>query len=139
MLKISLLPFITIAKISYMSIIEIAKLAGVSHTTVSRVMNNEGNVSPETAKKVRAAMKESGYVPKPPSMRRGPRRAKEVHFKTGNIAFLTSSESLQILSKSPVMLDVLDGIEESLAGHGMSLVQGGHQFQTPASSNCCQR
>jgi len=107
-----------------MSIVEIAKLAGVSHTTVSRVINNEGNVSPETAMKIRAIMKQKGYVPKPPSLRRGPRRMREVGFKTGNIAFLTSSDSLRILSSSPVMLDVVHGIEQALSTHGMSMVQG---------------
>lgn len=108
----------------HMSIVEIAKLAGVSHTTVSRVMNNEGNVSPKTAMKIRAIMKEVGYIPKPPSMRRGPRRQREINFKTGNVAFLASSESLRVLSGSPVMLDVLHGIEGALAAHGMSMVQG---------------
>ena len=49
-----------------MSIVEVAKLAGVSHTTVSRVINNEGSVSSETAERIRAVMKEMGYVPKPP-------------------------------------------------------------------------
>ena len=107
-----------------MSITEIAKLAGVSHTTVSRVMNNEGNVSPETSMRIRAIMKKVGYVPKPPSLRRGPRRSRDAKFKTGNIAFLTSHQSLQVLSRSPVMLDVLNGIEECLASHGMSMVQG---------------
>lgn len=107
-----------------MSIVHIAKLAGVSHTTVSRVVNNEGNVSPETAMKIRAIMKQVGYVPKPPSLRRGPRRVREIGFKTGNVAFLTSSDSLRVLSSSPVMLDVVRGIEEALAAHGMSMVQG---------------
>jgi LacI family transcriptional regulator len=107
-----------------MSIVEIAKLAGVSHTTVSRVINNEGNVSPETAMKIRAIMKQMGYVPKPPSLRRGPRRVREAGFKTGNVAFLASSDSLRVLSSSPVMLDVVHGIEESLSAHGMSMVQG---------------
>jgi LacI family transcriptional regulator len=107
-----------------MSIVEIAKLAGVSHTTVSRVINNEGSVSSETAHKIRAIMKEMGYVPKPPALRRGPRRARDAGFKTGNIAFLTSSESLKILSNSPIMSNVLHGIEEALACHGMSMVQG---------------
>jgi LacI family transcriptional regulator len=111
-------------KISGMSIIEIAKLAGVSHTTVSRVMNNEGNVSPETATRIWSIMKEVGYVPKPPSLRRGPRRSRDVNFRTGNVAFLASSESLRVLSRSPVMLDVMHGIEETLALHGMSMVQG---------------
>lgn len=112
------------AKMKNMSIVEIAKLAGVSHTTVSRVMNNEGNVSPGTAMKIRAIMKEVGYIPKPPSMRRGPRRHREINFKTGNVAFLASSESLRVLAGSPVMLDVLHGIEGALAEHGMSMVQG---------------
>ncbi len=107
-----------------MSIVEVAKLAGVSHTTVSRVINNEGRVRSETAKKVRDVMKEIGYVPKPPSLRRGPRCAKDMSFKTGNIAFLTSSESLGILCTSPVMAHVLHGIEEALALCGMSMVQG---------------
>jgi DNA-binding LacI/PurR family transcriptional regulator len=69
-------------------------------------------------------MKEVGYVPKPPSLRRGPRRTKEIGFKTGNVAFLTSSSSLRILSASPVMLDVVRGVEEALAAYGMSMVQG---------------
>lgn len=107
-----------------MSIVEIAQLAGVSHTTVSRVINNEGGVSPETAGKIRAIMKEMGYVPKPPAQRRGPRRARDIGFKTGNVAFLTSSESLKILTSSPIMANVLHGIEEALAANGMSMVQG---------------
>lgn len=92
--------------------------------TVSRVINNDGNVSPETAMKIRAIMKDIGYVPKPPSLRRGPRRVREIGFKTGNVAFLTSSDSLRVLSSSPVMLDVVHGIEEALSAHGMSMVQG---------------
>lgn len=92
--------------------------------TVSRVINNEGNVNPETAKKVRAVMKQIGYVPKPPALRRGPRRTETLGFKTGNVAFLASSNSLRVLSSSPVMLDVVHGIEEALAAHGMSMVQG---------------
>ena len=107
-----------------MSIVQIAKLAGVSHTTVSRVINNEPSVSPQTAIKVRAIIKETGYVPKPPAKRPGPRRAKDTGFKTGNIAFLTSSENLKILINSPIMTNVLHGIEEALASNGMSMIQG---------------
>ena len=111
-------------KLKNVSIVDIAKLAGVSHMTVSRVMNNEGNVSPKTTMKIRAVMEEVGYVPQPPSMRRGPRRTEELSFKTGNVAFLTLSKSLEILTKSPVMLSVLNGIDEALASYGMSMIQG---------------
>lgn len=42
---------------------DVAKLAGVSPTTVSRVINNKGYLSEKTINKVRAAMKELGYKP----------------------------------------------------------------------------
>lgn len=45
------------------SVRKIAKEAGVSITTVSRVLNNHPNVSPEARKTVLAAANRAGYVP----------------------------------------------------------------------------
>jgi LacI family transcriptional regulator len=45
------------------TIYEVSKLAGVSLATVSRVMNDTGNVTPKTRKKVLFAIKELGYRP----------------------------------------------------------------------------
>lgn len=45
------------------TIYEVSKLAGVSLATVSRVMNNNANVSDATRKKVTLAMAELGYRP----------------------------------------------------------------------------
>lgn len=42
---------------------EVAKEAGVSITTVSRVMNNRGYISAETRGKVEGAMKKLNYQP----------------------------------------------------------------------------
>lgn len=42
---------------------EVAKLAGVSFITVSRVVNNEGNVKEETRKRVEEAIRQLGYFP----------------------------------------------------------------------------
>ena len=42
---------------------DVAKLAGVSPTTVSRVITNKGYLSEKTIQKVRAAMRELGYKP----------------------------------------------------------------------------
>ncbi|MDD3839109.1 MAG: LacI family DNA-binding transcriptional regulator [Clostridia bacterium] len=42
---------------------DIAKIAGVSRSTVSRVINNYGNVTEETRKKVIKAIQEYNYVP----------------------------------------------------------------------------
>lgn len=49
---------------SKMSIIEIAKRAGTSPATVSRVLNHPELVNSETAEQIRAAMKELNYTPR---------------------------------------------------------------------------
>ena len=42
---------------------DVARLAGVSHQTVSRVLNDHPNVREQTRLRVRAAIKELGYRP----------------------------------------------------------------------------
>ena len=42
---------------------EVAAVAGVSPTTVSRVLNNRGYISQETRDKVHAAMERINYTP----------------------------------------------------------------------------
>lgn len=46
-----------------MNSIDIAKIAGVSRSTVSRVINNYPNVPEETRKKIQQIIKENNYVP----------------------------------------------------------------------------
>ncbi|RHR55227.1 LacI family transcriptional regulator [Clostridium sp. AF18-27] len=46
-----------------MNIYDIAKKAGVSPATVSRVINNKPNISDRTYQKVQAVLKESNYIP----------------------------------------------------------------------------
>ncbi|PXY82002.1 LacI family transcriptional regulator [Bifidobacterium asteroides] len=43
------------------SIVDVARVAGVSHQTVSRVLNDPGSVRPKTLQAVRAAIRETGY------------------------------------------------------------------------------
>jgi DNA-binding LacI/PurR family transcriptional regulator len=42
---------------------DVGRLAGVSHQTVSRVINGSRHVSPQTRERVLAAMRELGYRP----------------------------------------------------------------------------
>ena len=48
-----------------MNIYDIAKLAGVSIATVSRVLNGNGPVSQATRKRVEEVLEQSGYTPRP--------------------------------------------------------------------------
>src|SRR5688572_1341520 len=47
----------------FASSIDVARLAGVSQSTVSRTLRNEASVSKEAAEKVLAAARELGYRP----------------------------------------------------------------------------
>lgn len=94
-----------------MSIVAVAKRAGVSVATVSRVLNDLQNVRAETVQQVRAAMQEIGY--KPPRVKRGPkggpRRIVPACFRTGQFAVLTLGGFQQWLGL-PVMASVVAGI-----------------------------
>src|SRR4051812_24361106 len=94
-----------------MSIVSVAKRAGVSIATVSRVINDLQNVRGSTAAQVRAAMKELGYTP--PRVKRGPktgrRRAQPQVLPSGQIAVLTLG-GVQNWLTMPVMASVVSGI-----------------------------
>lgn len=54
---------VTMLEKSQVTLHDVAELAGVSHQTVSRVINNNERVRPETREKVEAAILELGYRP----------------------------------------------------------------------------
>lgn len=69
-----------------MSITRVAKIAGVSSSTVSRVINNHPRVAPDTERAVRKAMEELGYTPS--ERRPGPKSQARLKSETKNIVFL---------------------------------------------------
>ena len=88
---------------------EIAKLAGVSSATISRVTNNEPGVSPETANRVRKIIKEYGYVQN--AIARGLRTA-----NSKTIGFLVPDIT------NPFFPAVLTGIESLCVKNGYNLI-----------------
>lgn len=94
-----------------MSIIEVAKIAGVSKSTVARVINREGNVASETVRLVHKAMEELDYSP--PQVRRGRKRA-------GNKA-LKTKEKLNLFAL--VLPEIKIGLYSSLQ-HGFDVASG---------------
>src|ERR1700722_15625369 len=57
---------------------DVARLAGVSHQTVSRVINGSDRVAPETRDRVREAVRLLGYRPTPMARALAPRRSRTV-------------------------------------------------------------
>lgn len=88
---------------------EIAKLAGVGITTVSRVINNSGPVSPKTREKVMAVVTEYNYIPN----------------NSARNLKATTSNSVALLVKSianPFFQKMIHVIEQKVALRGFQLI-----------------
>ncbi|PJM78897.1 LacI family DNA-binding transcriptional regulator [Bifidobacterium scaligerum] len=69
------------------SMFEVAKLAGVSHQTVSRVINNSPDVSDATRARVQAAIDELGYRPSNSARALASRRSRTIGLIAGGLKF----------------------------------------------------
>jgi DNA-binding LacI/PurR family transcriptional regulator len=96
------------------SIKEIAKAAGVSTATVSRVINNSPKLSQKTRDKVLKIMKEMNYVPN--SLARGLSNQKAL-----NVALLINIEEPSSFH-NPFFYEVMHGIETAVYKRGLSLI-----------------
>lgn len=103
-----------------MSIVEVAKLAGVSHATVSRVINNKDCVSEESSLRVREAMSQLNYTP--PLRRRGPRpRVQGVTQQINTVAMLMfGTDPRPVIS--PVSSLVIASVERALTKLDISMI-----------------
>lgn len=93
------------------SLTSVAKMAGVSIATVSRVINNISNVNPETRVKVEKAIKTLNYRPN--------RVAKRLRNKNA------SSNLLGVLIpdiQNPFYVDVLRGIEDVASANNYAII-----------------
>jgi DNA-binding LacI/PurR family transcriptional regulator len=101
-----------------MSIVTVAKIAGVSHATVSRVINRRDGVSVETIKAVQEAMQSVGFVPS--DRRPGPKPYSRRTKKRSRIVCLCNEHPCQIDRPAGFELFVR-GVESALAKHEMTL------------------
>src|SRR5688500_15509408 len=101
-----------------MSITRVAKLAGVSSSTVSRVINNHPRVAPETAESVRKAMEQLKYTPS--DRRPGPKPSLRTRTGAANIAFLVLGTSGG--RSTPAFEGLLHGVSHAANQHGLNLV-----------------
>lgn len=104
-----------------MSIVKVAKLAGCSHTTVSRVINQKPGVSVAAAARVQSAMRKLGYIP--PVKRRGPQPKTSRGVRTGTIAVLMIGTDATPLV-APVTASAIHAVENALGERGYSMTLG---------------
>jgi DNA-binding LacI/PurR family transcriptional regulator len=100
-----------------MSINTVAKLAGVSTSTVSRVINNHPRVAPETERNVRKAMQELGYAPS--DRRPGPKSAARQKTVNKSAAILMFGSSGQ--QATPGFTGLLRGVSRGAAENSIDL------------------
>ena len=91
------------------TIVEVARLAGVSTSTVSHVLNGTRNVEPHTRKKVLDAIEQTGY--RQDALARALRRA-----RTDSIGLVVSDAG------EPAFAQMVHGVEHAAAAVGMTLI-----------------
>ena len=105
-----------------MSMTQVAKLAGVSQATVSRVAEGSDKVSEETRIKVERAMKELGYEPSPPKRRKRHSKTQLTSSKVKLIAVLVTEHSLA--RHAGFVLKMFRGAREAAEREGVSVWLG---------------
>src|ERR1017187_9345394 len=96
-----------------MSVVQIAKHAGVSIATVSRVMTNSRRVQPEIAEKVRTAIQELGLPPR--QIRNRERRADAKGRLAKTIGIITLGQEYRAWFSDPVIASVIAEITQAAA------------------------
>jgi len=94
-----------------LNIKQIAELAGVSTATVSRVLNQDSNVSDETKEKVQHIIDQTGYIPN----MLGRQLIEGKTFLIGLISLTVSGDAIP---------DLLKGVEEVVEKSNYSIVSG---------------
>ena len=103
---------------------DVAKAAGVSASTVSRVFNNNPDIADATAARVRSAAQSLGYKRTSARGRPAAWRTK----RTGNIAVLVPDVHREAL-RTPLMGQVLEGVERVLREKHLNLILAGLEEQ----------
>ena len=113
------------------TILEIARAAGVSPSTVSRVNNNHPKISPETVRKVREASERLGFELRPFHLRQHHTTLLRRKYRQMQIALL-SRLPVTVLN-APIYSRVIRGVEEELSAHDYSMILRNFQCGQPFS------
>ncbi|RFC00697.1 LacI family transcriptional regulator [Rhizobium leguminosarum bv. trifolii] len=92
------------------SIVSVAKAAGVSNKTVSRVINGEPHVTEDTRERVEKAIRALGYVPN--------MAARQIRSSRSN----TFGIITDYVSTTPYSVDIVRGIQDWANAHGKTIL-----------------
>ncbi|HWC00099.1 MAG TPA: LacI family DNA-binding transcriptional regulator, partial [Bryobacteraceae bacterium] len=98
----------TVSKLSYISIKDVAKAAGVSHATVSRALHSSHLVKPETAKRIREIAQQLRYRPNAVGRSLATSRTQTIGVVVTTIA-------------DPIVAEMVGGIEAVASAHHYSV------------------
>lgn len=90
---------------------DVAREAGVSHMTVSRVLNNKGKISPETRQKVQSAIKKLNFRPSRTAQNLAVQRTNSIGFIVPDIA-------------NPFFGEIAKGVQEAAHQSGKNVFLG---------------
>ena len=110
----SVVPTASVAPVVPPTLADVARLAGVSSATASRVLTGSTHVQPETRNKVEQAMAQLGYV------RNRAARAMRTR-QTGSIALVVGEENVKVFT-DPFFARILLGVSKELASADLQLV-----------------
>ena len=92
---------------------QVAKLAGVSRSTVSRVINHQASVKSEVRDRVWQVIEETGYQPHP--------AARKLAGQNSGIIGLVIPETTQILFSDPYFPRLIEGVTQACNAHDYTL------------------
>src|SRR5207244_5084459 len=101
-----------------LAIREVAQLAGVSTSTVSRVINDRPNVAADTVASVKRAIGQLSFAPSP--RRCGPKPGAASPIRTATIAFLVFGTSGS--HPAPAFEKLLRGVSSASSQRDLSLI-----------------
>ncbi len=114
-----------------MTIYQIARKAGVSIATVSRVINGRPGPSIRTANRVNAVIEKMGYTPAPIERRRGMRKQVSAAMQYHQVALVMMDRGF--LRHPELFAHTVCGIERALADQGLGLIIATNPMRLPAA------
>jgi DNA-binding LacI/PurR family transcriptional regulator len=107
---------------------KVAKMAGVSAATVSKVLNNRSYVSAETRARVERVIAETGFIPS--------QRARGLSKQRSSILGLLIPYTPDQLFADPHLLECMRGIEDTANAHDYNLLLSTARAPADAASAC---